>query len=194
MFENHKIESNIIEVSQVVPEICHFLYFKWVTADILDFGPYMCLKMCNPRLLFISYPSKVKSITISLWASDSYGKYTPVYINNGGALFGVSAMVTNKWRQFIYSIVLVRERKCNHNMFSWIVYLCYVNFASLFVLSSIKRLLKESLAKQTPRRIFGRQTKGLRTPVLDRSWWFTTNLVHYALRLMSMNTDKSCLH
>ena len=27
-----------------------------------------------PKFLFSSYPNKVKSITISLWASDSYGK------------------------------------------------------------------------------------------------------------------------
>ena len=50
-----------------------------MTAAILDFGLYRGLKMCNLRCLFISYPNKVKSITISLWASDSYGKYTPVY-------------------------------------------------------------------------------------------------------------------
>ena len=79
MFENTTIKSSIIEVGQVVPEICHFLYFPQVTAAILDFGHYRCLKMCNLRVLFSSYPNKVKSITISLWASDSFGKYIPVY-------------------------------------------------------------------------------------------------------------------
>ena len=44
-----------------------------MTAAILDVGPYRCLKICNPRLLYISYPNKAKSITISVWASDSYG-------------------------------------------------------------------------------------------------------------------------
>ena len=54
MFENHTIESNIIEVGQVVPEICHFLYFPCITAAILDLWPYKCLKMCNLRFLFSS--------------------------------------------------------------------------------------------------------------------------------------------
>ena len=49
MFENHIIESNIIEVDQVVPEICHFQYFPWVTAAILDFGLYKCQQLCNLR-------------------------------------------------------------------------------------------------------------------------------------------------
>ena len=79
MFENPIIESNIIEVGQVVPEICHFLYFPRVMAAILDFGRYMCLKKCNPRFLFSSYTNKVKSITISLWASDSYGTVKSIH-------------------------------------------------------------------------------------------------------------------
>ena len=78
MFENPTIEYNIIEVGQVVPEMCHFLYLPLVTAAILDFGPYRCLEMCNLRFLFRSYPNKIKLITISLWASDSYGKYIAV--------------------------------------------------------------------------------------------------------------------
>ena len=81
MFENHIIESNIIEVGQVVPEICHFLYFPWVMAAILDFGPYRCLKICNPRFFLVH--TQIKSIIISLWASDSYGKYIPVYTISG---------------------------------------------------------------------------------------------------------------
>ena len=79
MFENPTVEPNIIDVGQVVPDICHFLYFLLMTAPILDFGPYKCLKMCVLRFLFSSYRNKGKSITISLWASDSYGKYIPVY-------------------------------------------------------------------------------------------------------------------
>ena len=78
MFRNPTIASNIIEVGQVVPEICHFLYFPWMRAAILDFGPYRCLKMCNPRFLFSSYTNEVKSITISLWASN------PVKSRHGG--------------------------------------------------------------------------------------------------------------
>ena len=42
---------------------------------ILDVGPYRCLKICNLRFVFSSYTNKVKLITISLWASDSYGKW-----------------------------------------------------------------------------------------------------------------------
>ena len=30
-------------------------------------------------LVFSSYPNELKSMNISLWASDSYGKYIPVY-------------------------------------------------------------------------------------------------------------------
>ena len=77
MFRNPTIASNIIEVGQVVPEICHFLYFPWMTAAILDFGPYRCLKMCNLRFLFSSYTNEVKSITISLWASNHTGLWNP---------------------------------------------------------------------------------------------------------------------
>ena len=83
MFENPTIGSNIIEVDLIVPEICHFLCFPRVTAAILEFGPYRGLKNCKLRFLFSSHPNKVKSITISLWASDSYGKYIPVYNTKG---------------------------------------------------------------------------------------------------------------
>ena len=77
MFENPTIESNIIEVGQVVPEICHFLYS---TAAILDIEPCRCLKMCSRvRFLFSLYPNIVKSITISLWASDSYGNEKSIH-------------------------------------------------------------------------------------------------------------------
>ena len=41
MFENPTMESNIIDVGQVVPHICHFLYFPWVTLAILHFGPQL---------------------------------------------------------------------------------------------------------------------------------------------------------
>ena len=35
-------------------------------AAILDFGPYRCLKICNPRF-------------VSLWASDSYGTVKSIH-------------------------------------------------------------------------------------------------------------------
>ena len=47
----------------------------------MEFGPHRYLKKCNPRFLFSSYPNKVKSNTISLWASDSYG--TVKFIHGG---------------------------------------------------------------------------------------------------------------
>ena len=73
MFVNPTIGSHIIEVGQVVPEICHVLYVPRVKAAVFDFEPYTCLQICYLKLLFSSYPNKVKSITISLWVSNSYG-------------------------------------------------------------------------------------------------------------------------
>ena len=67
IFENPTIESNIIEVGQDMP----FSVFSMSYGGHLDFGPYRCLNICNLTFLFSSYPNKVKSITISLWASDS---------------------------------------------------------------------------------------------------------------------------
>ena len=60
MFENPTKESNIIVVGQVVPEICHFLYFPWLMVAILDFGPYRCLKNLYPKILFLVH-TQIKS-------------------------------------------------------------------------------------------------------------------------------------
>ena len=47
------------------------MFHEWRRSSwILD---YRCLKICNLTFCFSSYPDKVKSITISLWASASYG-------------------------------------------------------------------------------------------------------------------------
>ena len=73
------IESIIIEVGQVVPELCHFLYFPLVTVAILYIGPYRCLQIRNLRFSFSSYPNKVESIIISLRASDSDGTAKSIY-------------------------------------------------------------------------------------------------------------------
>ena len=58
------LESNIIEVGQVVPEICHF---RRVTAAILDFEPYR------------SYPNKVceEFLNMSFNAIKYYVFYKP---------------------------------------------------------------------------------------------------------------------
>jgi len=89
------IESNTIDVGQVVPVICHFLYFLRMMAAMLNFGSYRCLTKCNPRFLFRSYPNKIKSITISLRASDSYGIVKSIYgglHNNTNVDFVVHAL------------------------------------------------------------------------------------------------------
>ena len=79
MFENPTIESNIIEVGQVVPEI--FSVFSMSDGGHLGFWALQVSNKINLRFNFSSYPNKVNSITISLWASDSYG--TVKYIHGG---------------------------------------------------------------------------------------------------------------
>ena len=75
---NPIIESNIIKVGQVVPEICHVL-FSMSDGDRLGFWAVHVSKKWNPRCWYNSYPKKVKSITISIWASDSYGTVKSIH-------------------------------------------------------------------------------------------------------------------
>ena len=50
MFENPKIDPNIIEIGQVVPELWHFMYFLWGDGGHLGFRGNFGSKKMLPKI------------------------------------------------------------------------------------------------------------------------------------------------